>query len=399
MTWQAAEGVLKIAFDPLFTMTIAAVFFTIGMTLRRNVSFLSCFCIPAAVIGGLILGFITLGMRYHGGVSLSFDTALQTPMMLAFFTTIGMSGNFAILKRCSPTLIIYLAACWGVAIFQNVFGVLLAKVFGVHAALGVMAGSVSLEGAHDAAVVFGPMAEGLGVAEAGVVAVASATFGQIAGGLTGGPLASWLIRSVKLEPAVSAEAKPLQPMESFDLFRALTIVMVVMTAGSLVSNWKWGGLSLPGYMGAMFVAIVFRNINDALGLFKIHERAIGLISDISVGMFLIMSMMSLRIWDLYRLATPIAAMLLLQTAAIALLAIFVCFPILGKDYDAAIMCAGFMGHGLGAMPNAVSNMNSVCNRYGAMSYRAFLIVPLCCAVLVDIVAIPNIVWFINYFTH
>ena len=188
----------------------------------------------------------------------------------------------------------------------------------------------------------------------------------------------------------------------------LALVLVIMAIGSMVSHWfngqaqnvwQWKNFSLPGYVGAMFVAVIFRNVNDVLKVIPLHDKAIDLIAEISIGLFLTMAMMSLRILDLYALAIPLIAILLLQTAAIALLAVFVLFPILGRDYDAAVMCAGFSGHGLGATPNAVCNMNAVCERYQVMSYKAFLIVPLCGAVLIDLVAIPNIVWLINYFAH
>ena len=417
MIWETTEGIFKLALDPLFTTAVASILFVLGVVLRRRIPFLTRFCIPAAVIGGLIMAIIALIMHHQGGASVKFDTALQSPMMLAFFTTVGIGGSLALLKRGGAALIIYLFACWGLAVFQNAFGVALAKMFNIHAVLGVMAGAVSLEGGHGAAAAFGPTAESLGIAGAQAVAIAAATYGLIAGGLLGGPLASWLINRNKLELSASQDTlykehqdsgKTAVLTDSFDLFRMLTLVVVIMAIGSLVSNWfndqaknvwGWKNFSLPGYVGAMFVAVIFRNLNDVLKVVKLHDKAIELISDISIGLFLTMAMMSLRIWDLYDLAIPLIVILLLQTVAIALLAVFVLFPALGKDYDAAVMCAGFAGHGLGATPNAVSNMGAVCERYGVMSYKAFLIVPLCGAVLIDLIAIPNIVWFINYFTH
>jgi ESS family glutamate:Na+ symporter len=417
MTWKTVDGVFKLALDPLFTTTMAVILFILGVTLRRHIAFLTSFCIPAAVIGGLIMAFITLGMHHWGGTSISFNTALQTPMMLAFFTTVGIGGSLSLLKRGGKALIIYLIACWGLAVFQNAFGVGLAKLFNIHAVLGIMAGAVSLEGGHGAAAAFGPTAESLGVVGAQAVAIASATYGLIAGGLLGGPLATWLINKNRLELTTSQDhlfkehqgtGKKEALSDSFDLFRMLALVLVIMVIGSMVSNWfndmaknvwQWENFSLPSYVGAMFVAVIFRNVNDVLKIVKLHDKAVDLIAEISIGLFLTMAMMSLRIWDLYALAIPLIAILLLQTVGIAILAVFVLFPILGKDYDAAVMCSGFAGHGLGATPNAVSNMNAVCERYQVMSYKAFLIVPLCGAVLIDLVGIPNIVWFINYFTH
>ncbi|MDR2522154.1 MAG: sodium/glutamate symporter [Synergistaceae bacterium] len=415
MSWETVGGVFKVSLDPLFTTALASILFVVGVLLRRHISFLTRFCIPAAVIGGLIMALASLAMHHHGGASITFATALQTPMMLAFFTTVGIGGSLSLLKRGGWALLVYLAACWALAAFQNSFGAILAKVLGIHPVLGVMAGAVSLEGGHGAAAAFGPTAEGLGVKGAQAVAIASATYGLIAGGLLGGPVAGWLINRNKLELAASQDeiykekrdaAQVLS--DSFDLFRMLTLVLVFMALGSVVSNWvnsqaknvwEWATFSLPGYVGAMFAAVVFRNLNDVVKLVKIHAKAVDMIADVSIGIFLTMAMMSLRIWDLYDLAVPLIVILLLQTVVIALIAVFILFPLLGRDYDAAVICSGFLGHGLGATPNAVSNMNAVCARCGVVSYKAFLIVPLCGAVLIDLVGIPNIVWFINYLTR
>jgi ESS family glutamate:Na+ symporter len=329
---------------------------------------------------------------------------------------VGIAGSLSLLARGGRALIVYLIACWGVAIFQNTLGVGLSKLLGLHPVLGVMAGAVSLEGGHEAAAIFGSTAERLGVVGAQAVAVSSATYGLIAGGLLGGPVVSWLIRRGGLETDASRndtykrrqETEEANLIDGLDFFRMLALVLVLMAAGSLASawinsqagnHWQWKNFFLPGYVGAMFAGVIFRNLNDVLNVVKLHEKAIELISKAATGIFLTMATMSLRIWDLYDLAVPLTAILLLQTAAIALLAMFVVFPILGRDYDAAVMCAGFIGHSLGATPNAVSNMSAVCESCDSVSYKAFLIVPLCSAVLIDLVSIPNVVWFINYFTR
>ncbi|MDR2527707.1 MAG: sodium/glutamate symporter [Synergistaceae bacterium] len=417
MGWETVGGVFKMSLDPLFTTALTAILFVVGVLSRRHIKFLTRFCIPAPVIGGLFMSLVTLGLHHHGGVSISFTTALQTPMMLAFFTTVGIGGSLSLLKSGGRALFFYLVICWALAAFQNAFGAGLAQALGIHPVLGVMAGAVSLEGGHGAAAAFGPTAEALGVAGAQVVAIASATYGLIAGGLLGGPIAGWLINRDNLELKASQDkiykekrdaGKELALTDSFDLFRTLMLVLVFMALGSIVSNWvnaqsktAWGfkNFSLPGYVGAMFIAVIFRNLNDAFKLVRIHEKAVDVISDVSLGIFLTMAMMSLRIWELYDLAIPLIVILLLQTAALAIIGVFILFPLLGKDYDAAVMCSGFLGHGLGATPNAVSNMNAVCERCGVVSYKAFLIVPLCGAVLIDLVGIPSIVWFINYFTQ
>lgn len=331
--------------------------------------------------------------------------------MIAFFTTVGIGGSFGLLKRGGKALIIYLFFCWGIALFQNVFGATLARLLGIHPVLGVMAGAVSLEGGHGAAAAFGPVAEELGVAGAQVVAIASATYGLIAGGLLGGPVARWLIERHNITIEASEDAMYTEHLmedreedttfTSYDFLKMLALVLVMMSLGSLITTKikEWYDFSLPGYVAAMFVAVVFRNINDHMPIVKLRSKAIDLISDVSLGIFLTMAMMSLRIWELYDLAIPLVVILVLQTIALLLLAAFLLFRLLGKDYDAAVMCAGLVGHGLGATPNAVANMGAVCEHYKVMSYKAFLIVPLCGAVLIDLVGIPSIVWFINYFAR
>lgn len=411
MSWEVANGIFTISLDGIWTTALAALLLLLGYGLRKRVNFLETFCIPAPVIGGVLMSLLALALHHQGGSTIKFNTALQSPLMIAFFTTVGIGGSFGLLKRGGRALIVYLVFCWGVAVFQNAFGTTLARLLGIHPVLGVMAGAVSLEGGHGAAAAFGPVAEELGVVGAQVVAIASATYGLIAGGLLGGPVARWLIEHYKVTIKASEDdlyTKHLtegkeeneETFSNFDFMKMLALVLVIMALGSLITTKikELYNFSLPGYVAAMFVAVVFRNINDYIPVIKLRGKAIDLIADVSLGIFLTMAMMSLRIWELYDLAVPLVVILVLQTIALLLLAVFLLFRLLGKDYDAAVMCAGLVGHGMGATPNAVANMGAVCEHYKVMSYKAFLIIPLCGAVLIDLVGIPNIVWFINYFT-
>jgi len=416
MSWSFAENVLNIQFDALWTTAVALLLLILGYGFRRKLRFFETFCIPAPVIGGLIMAIVALILHHNGGASIKFTTALQSPMMLAFFTTVGIGGSLALIKRGGVALVIYLVFCWMLAVIQNGVGVGLAKVFGIHPVLGVMAGAVSLEGGHGAAASFGTMAEGLGIAGAKAVAIASATFGLIAGGLIGGPICRMLISSHNVDINASDEAiyqksasevmneGGSNEVDSQGFMKMLCLVLVFMALGAILSTKvnalfpKSWNFSLPGYVMAMFVAVIFRNINDAAHLVTIRTKCLDIISDVSLGVFLTMAMMSMRIWDLYDLALPLLGILVVQTALIAFLAIFILFPLLGKNYDAAVMCAGFLGHGLGATPNAVANMGAVCERYGVLSHKAFLIVPLCGAVLIDLVGLPAIAWFIGFFS-
>lgn len=399
-----------IRFDPLYSTVAAALFYVAGVALCRKIGFLKRFCIPSAVIGGLMVAAAVFLLRCCGPArfDVEFDISFQYPSMLIFFTTIGLGGSFALLRSGGAALMIYLAACWCMAVLQNVLGSAAASALGVHPALGVMAGAVSLEGGPAAAA-----AEALGVQGAREVAVASATYGLIAGGLLGGPTAAWLIsrKSVAIElsrEALYKEGRDLSEMmgliDSFEMFRAFALVLLLMALGKSATGlfnhcarlaFGWEYFTLPDYAGTMFASVLFRNVNDLFNIVRINRRAVLLIQDLALGLFLTMARMTLRIWEVYSLAAPIMLILLLQTVVI-LAAVFILFPLLGADYDAAVICAGFVGHGLGAVPNAVSNMSSVCDKYGKISYKAFLIVPLCRTVLIDLVAIPNILWFLRY---
>ncbi len=409
MGFEYAGTLLTMKLDLVATTALAAVLLMMGYGIRKKISFFEKFCIPAPVIGGFAFALLALAFKQTGALGFKMDITLQSPFMVAFFTTVGLGGSLGLLRKGGVALIIYLVTCWAIAVFQNAFGASLAYLLGLHPVLGVMAGAVSLEGGHGAAAAFGPTAEQLGVKGATAVAIASATYGLIAGSLLGGPTAKWLIDKYKVTVTTSSEkyesyqdavgaSNEDEKVTSRSILSMLALVLVVMAVGSWVSGYikQITGFVLPGYVGAMFIAVIFRNLNDAFGWVKLRLTPIDIIADVSIGMFLTMAMMGLKIWELYDLAIPLVIILVLQTIMVLCISVFVLFRLLGKDYDAAVICAGLMGHGLGATPNAVANMGAVCERYGVMSHKAFLIVPLCGAVLIDLVGIPNIVWFINY---
>lgn len=415
MEWNIINKLIE--FDAIWTTAIALLLLLLGYGLRKKITFLETYCIPAPVIGGILMALVLLVLHHSGGgngIGIKFTPALQAPLMLAFFTTIGLGGSLQSLKKGGKILIIYLLFCWSLAVFQNTFGSLLAYLMGIHPMFGVMAGAVSLEGGHGAAASFGPVAESFGVTGATTVAIASATFGLMAGGFLGGPLAFALIKKHKLQIKTSAndlykkgleDTEEKKPFTHREFLNMLAIVFVVMAIGTMLSDGFSKMITestgktfvLPGYVGAMFVAIILRNLNDAFKIIKLNDDVIDLMANVSIGIFLTMAMMTLKIWELYDLAVPLIVILVLQVIAIVLIAYFLLFRALGKDYDAAVICSGFVGHGLGATPNAVANMGAVCERYKTFSHKAFLIVPLSGAVLIDIVAIPCITWFVNFF--
>ncbi|MTB68589.1 sodium/glutamate symporter [Providencia sp. wls1943] len=393
--------------DTLTTLFLTVVCLLMGVHLKKRIEWLQRFCIPSPVIGGFLVSLLIWGLKSSDLAEITFDTSLQSFLMVAFFTTVGIDGSFRILKSGGRLLITYLLICWTLVIFQDTFGAGLAHLLGIDPVIGIMAGGVSLTGGHGGAAAFGSMAEGLGVQSATVAAIAAATFGLISGSLLGGPIASYLIKkhnvTIQAEDNVESmkvEEKLAGKIDSIDahaFLKMLALILGVMVVGQFASAQftKATGFSLPSYVGAMIIAIIVRNINDQVEIVRINQKSINLISDVSLGLFLTMAMMSLKIWELKVIALPLFIILLAQTIAIILFVVFVVFRLLGKNYDAAVMCSGMMGHGLGATPNAMANMSSVCERYKQVSMKAFMIVPLSGAVLIDLVGIPYHTWLIN----
>ena len=402
MEFAIVKGVATLKLNFLATTTVAALLWLFGNWVRR----------VAPVIGGFVFAMLAWLLRSGNILVFQLDNLLQTPFQLIFFTAIGLAASLSLLMRGGKLFVLYLVvACWLIAIFQNVIGVAVAKLLGVHPVLGVMAGAVALEGGPGNAAAFGPMAEKLGVIGATTVGITAATYGILVSGFLGGPTARWLIERHKT-PIATAEDLELNALQaSLDKERAadtittpnvvkmITLILVMMVIGAMAAAKVKAvtGFDLPHYVGGMFMAIIFRNVNDAVKIVRLSPKSVDLIGDVCLGLFLTLAMMSLRIWELANLALPLMIMLLAQTVFCVAFCIWPLFSMLGKNYDAAVMCAGMIGHNLGVAPNAVANMDAVCRRYGVVVTKAFIIVPLCGAVLVDIVAIPNIVWFINYF--
>lgn len=412
MAFSLVDGILTLNLDLVATTTLAGLLLMLGYAFRKWFTFLEKFCIPAPVIGGLLFAIVALVLRTSGLLVFSLNTTLQTPFMIAFFACVGFGGSFALLRAGGKALLVFLALCWGMAICQNIIGVSLAKLLDIHPILGVMAGAVSLTGGHGNAAAFGPEAEALGVTGATTVAIAAATYGLIVGSLSGGPVGRFLITRYNVpiktseigidrnqaEASMKKEESHITPRS---LMHHMALVGVFMVLGGLVTvgvrMLNIPNFSLPGYVGAMFIAIIFRNLNDKYKLTQVDSSAIEMIREVGLGFFLTMAIMTLRIWELVDLAVPLMVILAVQTAFVLLYIFILVWPLMKKDYDAAVMSAGFTGVGLGVTATAIASMSVVCERFGVYSFKAFLIVPLCCAVFIDIVAIPAIVFFLGYF--
>lgn len=424
MSFLWEQGVPVIKLDMIATLALAILLLLFGRVLVNRISILGRFCIPAPVAGGLLFSILMLVLQQSGLLLVKMDTLLQVPFSLAFFTTIGLIASLRLVKQGGKLLLVYWFFCALLSLMQNLIGTSLAQVLGIDPLLGVLMGAVSMEGGHGAAGAFGPEVEAMGVYGATAVAMAAATFGLVSGGLIGGPMAKHLLNKYNLhsteledvavegvatEGSASAKAETSTAEESEYVTNEVSahsfllhsgVIAICMSVGLWVASWLKGslGIALPSYVGAMFFAVILRNLNDQLKIVKLHTPTINLIGDVCLGVFLSMALMTLKLWELVDLAIPMLVVLGAQVLFMILYCLYVVFPMLGRSYDAVIMCAGMAGHGLGATPNAMANMKAVTEKYGP-STKAFLIVPLCGAFLIDLFALPCIVWFINYFAY
>ncbi|MGN4125002.1 sodium/glutamate symporter [Lysinibacillus sphaericus] len=392
-----------IEFNQITTIFLAVALFALGSLLINKINFLKRFCIPAPVVGGLLFAALATILKTTGVLEITLDTSLQSLFMITFFTTIGLGASFKLVKLGGKLLVIYWLACGFLALMQNVIGVSLASLMGIHPLIGMMAGAVSMEGGHGAAAAFGQTLEDLGISSAMTIGAAAATCGLVAGGLIGGPIVKYLVSKYNLTPdeqeteEVDYENKKEQ-ITSDSFFIQVLLITFCMAVGTYVGTLfsEATGFVLPGYVGAMFVAVFVRNILDKVKPDAINMKSISLIGDVTLGIFLSMALMSIRLWEIADLALPLFVIVFVQVLFIVLFSTFVLFKLLGKNYDAAVMVAGFAGHGLGATPNAMANMSAVVQRFGP-SKKAFIVVPIVGAFLIDVFGIPIIITTINLF--
>ncbi|MGE7622804.1 sodium/glutamate symporter [Viridibacillus sp. NPDC096237] len=388
--------------NQITTVFLAVALLTLGSFFIKKIGILQRFCIPAPVVGGLLFAALTTTLQATGTLEISLDTSLQSLFMITFFTTVGLGASFKLVKLGGKLLIIYWLACGFLALMQNVIGVSLASLFGIDPLIGMMAGAVSMEGGHGSAAAFGQTLEDLGISSAMTIGAAAATCGLVAGGIIGGPIVKYLITKHDLKPAEEEEVASHEdddyPITSESFLFQIFIITFCMAVGTFLGTLfsEATGFVLPGYVGAMFTAVIARNVLDKIKPHSVHMKSINLIGDVTLGIFLSMALMSIKLWEIADLALPLFAIVFIQVLFIVVFSIFVLFRILGKNYDAAVMVAGFAGHGLGATPNAMANMTAVVNRFGP-SRKAFLIVPIVGAFLIDVFAIPIIITTINLF--
>lgn len=393
----------QIALNMYQTAAIAMMLFVLGRFLTNRVEFLRKCCIPAPVVGGLIFALTHLALRMAGVVEFTFDSNVKDFFMTLFFTSVGYTACFRLLKKGGKKVITFLIVAIIMVCLQNVVSSILAGVFDWDMRLGLCTGSIPMVGGHGTAGSYGPMMENdLGIARANVIAIAAATYGLVAGSLMGGPTARSIINKYNLKSTESGTGVELDDMSAadrekaervdVDAFTNAAILLIVAAGlGTLltaalnniqidIGNFHFK-FTFPTYIGAMLIAAVIRNFCDAKHI-VLPSRALDLWGNVSLSIFLAIALMSVALWQLAEVAGPMIVMLVAQTVLMFFFARFVVYNIMGHDYEAAVMTAAFCGFGMGATPNAMANMQAVTKRYGPAP-QAYFIVPLVGSLFID----------------
>jgi ESS family glutamate:Na+ symporter len=421
------EGLKTLKFDLVFTLALAALFLFIGYALQRRIRFLARSSIPAPAIGGLLFALILLLLHSRSTLGITIDSSLRAPLQTAFFTTIGLGATLALLRAGGWRMGFFWLIASMLAIVQNVVGIGLARAMNAPAPLGIICGALTLTGGPATGLARTGDFEQLGITGAGALIIASATFGIFMASLIGNPVATMLIRRFRLK------AKPLehggsketddfwavgpvgekettlniprmeksadetqQPLTGLVLLQTLMLILLIMGLGALIGMGmtRLGDtlpkdstlaalLKLPGYIGAMIVAAIARNLDDRYGWLKIDARAVDALGTIALALFLVIALMDLKLWQLAGLAVPMLVILAVQVVVMIAYALLVTFVLMGRDYEAAVTASGHIGFGLGITPNAVANMEALTERY-APAPRSFLIVPVVGGFFIDV---------------
>ena len=388
--------------DMYQTLAVSVLVLILGQFLKKRINFLEKFCIPAPVIGGLLFAVLTCVCYSLGIAEFTFDDTLREVCMVFFFTSVGFQANLKVLKSGGKSLFIFLGLVVVLIVFQNFLALGVSKLLHLDPLVGLCTGSIPMVGGHGTAGAFGPVLEDFDVKGATTICTAAATFGLIAGSLIGGPIGKRLIdRKKLLDTAVAEDDSILVEDEKkherhTNMYAAAVFQLIIAVGiGTIISELLTKtGLTFPIYIGAMIAAAVIRNIGEYSGKFDIYMGEINNLGGICLSLFLGMAMITLKLWQLAELALPLIILLSAQLILMILFTYFVVFNVMGRDYDAAVLSAGTCGFGMGATPNAMANMQAICDRY-VPSVKAYLIIPLIGSLFADFLNSLVITFFIN----
>ena len=409
MDFETIEGILNINLNSTTTLALAALLLIMGYSINKRVTILNKYCIPAPVVGGFIFMFLTWLGHISSTFKFNFENIFQSTFMLAFFTTVGLGASFSLLKKGGKLLIIYWLTCGIISIFQNIIGITITKITGLEAPYALLSSAISMIGGHGAALAYGGTFAKMGYESAPLVGAAAATFGLITAVLIGGPLGRRLIEKNNLRPdnnenfdqsVTEINTDKGVKLSDLDIIKNVVVILLCMAIGSYISTLigKLIKMDFPSYVGSMFVAVIVRNINEKTHTYNFNFSLVDGIGNVMLNLYLSLALMTLKLWELSGLIGGVLLVVGCQVIFMILVAYFIVFRILGSNYDAAVMCSGLCGHGLGATPSAIVNMTAINEKYG-MSRKAMMIVPIVGAFLVDIIYQPATVWFIKTFVQ
>lgn len=390
------------------TLACACLVLLLGFFIVKKVSFFRNYNIPEPVVGGFFIAIILYILHVTIDLSFSFESSLQTTMMLFFFTSIGLSAEFEKLKKGGKPLFIFVVLTGAFIIVQNIFGISIASMLGINQSYGLIAGSITLTGGHGTGAAWAQnLTDTFHISGAMELAMACATYGLVMGGLIGGPVAKVLLKKKNINPTNEVQEKEL-PIEMFEspaskrrinvrnMIETLTMFAICLTLGQILYEYGKGSwIELPNFVWCLFVGVVIRNTINRTSTYVVNDHAVDVLGNTGLYLFLTIALMSLQLWQLQGLASQVLIILVLQTVLLVFFAMFITFKVMGSDYDAIVLSAGHCGFGLGATPTAVANMQSITDKYGP-SHKAFLIVPMVGAFFVDILNNLFIKLFVSY---
>ncbi len=397
---------LVIEVNKYLTLALSVGVLMLGQLLRKKIRFLTAFCIPAPVVGGLVFAILSCILYVCGIAEFEFDDTFREICMVFFFTSVGFQADVSVLKKGGRDLIIFLVQIVLLIILQNVIAIGVARLLKINPLVGMCTGSIPMVGGHGTAGAFGRVIEDFGITGAATIATAAATFGLIAGSLIGGPLGNSLIKKYKLTDSLKEEEKSgadavkedekkntANPGRYAAAVFELSVTVGIGTVVSLLLTKT--GMTFPIYIGAMIVAAIVRNIGEYTGKIKICMDEINDFGGICLSLFLGIAMITLKVWQLSALALPLMVLLTAQLIFMYLYARYVIFTFMGRNYDAAVIAAGTCGFGMGATPNAMANMQAICERY-VPSIKAYLLIPIVGSLFADFINSLVITFFINF---
>lgn len=393
------------------TLILAIVLCLFGNFIKNKFNIFNKVCIPTPVIGGLFFSLLIFILRKFGVLEITMDTSLMPYFLSIFFISVGFCINIFSAKGGGRLLFLYWLLCAFLGLFQNLIAVFSSKFLHIKPLLGFMCGSVSMEGGHGYALAFGKTIESIGIENACAIGIAAATLGLITGGLLGGPVGRFLIYKYDLKPLKGGSRlfksnktqntikvnKPKIQFTPIGFLENILILLLIMNISFFVSNiiYLKTNILIPNIVIGMLLSVIINNFNIKKQVFDFYEDLFDFIQNISLDIFLTMALMSIDLYALSSLLGPILIIVFFQVVFVLIYGVFICFRVLGKDYDAAIMISGLIGHTLGATPNALANMSTLTSKYGK-SETAFLIVPMVGAFLLDAFSMPCILFFINF---